>query len=175
MVEFASNSGQHGHRVFWLATGSGRRVTHAPVYIRASDGWMMARDQRHHAGHHLRLPSSDAPLEYGPRKKRSYNRFVRLTVRGISERVLWNLRAPAARRPSLAGQHAYQGPRVGRAGRRKGGFAWDRDEPRRRDTRVHLIADAHGRPKVVALRPAVSATIACRRGRCWLDCRPTCA
>ena len=93
---------------------------------------------------------SDAPLEYGPRKT-LYNRFVRWAVRGIWERVFMELaRAGGPPAEALLDSTHIKVHRSASAGRRKRGVRVDRDELWRAYA-IHLIADAHGRPKVIAL------------------------
>ena len=94
---------------------------------------------------------SDAPLEYGPRKT-LYNRFVRWARARSTSVCIWNLRARRHAGRSLAGQHAYQGPPVDqRQAAKKGGSRVIGTSRGGRNTKIHLIADAHGRPKVIAL------------------------
>ena len=138
---------------FWLSDGQWEKIDPLlPVYIR---GKRRVDDRRVISGIIQVIISgcrwSDAPLEYGPRKT-LYNRFVRWAVRGTGACVHG---ACARRRPagrSLAGQHAYQGPPVGqRRAAKKGGSRGIGTSRGGRNTKIHLIADAHGRPKVIAL------------------------
>lgn len=94
---------------------------------------------------------SDAALEYGPRKT-LYNRFARWAVRGIWQEVFMELAyagGPPAEalldsthikvhRSASTGRRKYDSRAIGAS---RGG----------RNTKIHLIADAHGRPKVFAL------------------------
>ena len=94
---------------------------------------------------------SDAPLEYGPRKT-LYNRFVRWAVRGIWEGVFLELARVGGPCRSLARQHARQGSPLGQYRAAKKGDSRAIGASRGgRNTKIHLIADAHGRPKVICL------------------------
>ena len=138
---------------FWLSDGQWEKIDPLlPVYIR---GKRRVDDRRVISGIIQVIISgcrwSDAPLEYGPRKT-LYNRFVRWAVRGIWERVFMELaRAgdPPAE-PLLDSTHI-EAHRSASAGRRKGGSRGIGRSRGGRNTKIHLIADAHGRPKVIAL------------------------
>ncbi len=138
---------------FWLNDGQWEKIDPLlPVYIR---GKRPVDDRRVISGIIQVIISgcrwSDAPLEYGPRKT-LYNRFVRWAVRGIWERVFMELARAAATGRSLTGQHAYQGPPVGQRRAAKRGVRVGSGRAAAGATpKTHLIADAHDRPKVIAL------------------------
>ena len=136
---------------FWLNDRQWEKIDPLlPVYIR---GKRRVDDRRVISGIIQVIISgcrwSDAPLEYGPRKT-LYNRFVRWAVRGIWERVFMEL-ARAGGPPAEALLDSTISRSTGRPapGGEKGGFARDRNEPRRANTKIHQIADAHRRTKVI--------------------------
>ena len=119
---------------FWLNDRQWEKIDPLlPVYIR---GKRRVDDRRVISGIIQVIISgcrwSDAPLEYGPRKT-LYNQFVRWAVRGIWERVFMEL----ARAGGPPAEALLDSTRISRStgrpapGGEKGGFAWDRDEPRR--------------------------------------------
>jgi hypothetical protein len=138
---------------FWLNDRpmAGDRAAFAALCARQTAGRQSAGDQRDHSGHPVRLPVVGRSAGIRPRNA-LYNRFARWggarhlgsCVRGIGSH-----RRPAGR--ALLDSTHIKVHRSASTGGERGDSRAIGPSRGGRNSKIHLIADAHGRPNVIAL------------------------